>query len=43
MCGVLAAEYQTLPETMRSDVIRFFDDNQRWLVRVLKEGKADGR
>jgi len=42
MCGILAAEYQTLPETMRSEVIRFFDDNQKWLTRVLKEGKADG-
>ena len=42
MCGILAAEYQTLPDTMRSEVIRFFDDNQKWLVRVLKEGKADG-
>jgi TetR/AcrR family transcriptional repressor of nem operon len=42
MCGILAAEYQTLPETMRAEVIRFFDDNQKWLARVLKEGKADG-
>jgi TetR/AcrR family transcriptional repressor of nem operon len=42
MCGILAAEYQTLPETMRSEVIRFFDDNLKWLIRVLKDGKADG-
>jgi TetR/AcrR family transcriptional repressor of nem operon len=42
MCGILAAEYQTLPEAMRAEVIRFFDDNQRWLANVLKEGKADG-
>lgn len=38
MCGILAAEYQTLPEPMRAAVIRFFDDNQTWLVRVLEEG-----
>jgi TetR/AcrR family transcriptional repressor of nem operon len=42
MCGILAAEYQTLPETMQSEVIRFFDDNQKWLAHVLKAGKADG-
>jgi TetR/AcrR family transcriptional regulator, transcriptional repressor for nem operon len=42
MCGILAAEYQTLPEAMQSEVIRFFDENQRWLAGVLREGKAEG-
>jgi TetR/AcrR family transcriptional repressor of nem operon len=42
MCGILAAEYQTLPEPMRRAVIGFFDDNQRWLSGVLAEGRADG-
>ena len=41
MCGILAAEYQTLPKPMRSAVIRFFDDNQRWLADVLRQGQAD--
>ena len=41
MCGILAAEYQTLPDAMRSEVIRFFDENQKWLAKVLKEGKRD--
>jgi TetR/AcrR family transcriptional repressor of nem operon len=41
MCGILAAEYQTLPRPMRSAVIRFFDDNQAWLARVLAEGQTD--
>ena len=41
MCGVLAAEYQTLPKPMRTAVIRFFDDNQSWLAGVLKQGLAD--
>ena len=39
--GVLAAEYQTLPKPMRSAVIRFFDDNQRWLADVLTQGQRD--
>ena len=42
MCGILAAEYQTLPHAMQSEVVRFFDDNQAWLTKMLKEGKADG-
>ena len=41
MCGILAAEYQTLPEPMRAAVIRFFDENQRWLTDVLEQGLAD--
>jgi TetR/AcrR family transcriptional repressor of nem operon len=41
MCGILAAEYQTLPKPMRSAVIRFFDDNQLWLADVLAQGLAD--
>ncbi len=41
MCGVLAAEFQTLPKPMRSAVIGFFDDNQRWLADVLEQGRAD--
>ena len=43
MCGVLAAEYQTLPEPMRRAVIGFFDDNQRWLAGVLTQGQAKRR
>jgi TetR/AcrR family transcriptional regulator, transcriptional repressor for nem operon len=42
MCGVLAAEYPTLPPAMQSEVVRFFDENQRWLVKLLEEGQADG-
>lgn len=41
MCGILAAEYQTLPEQMRAAVIRFFDDNHAWLADVLAQGQAD--
>ncbi len=42
MCGILAAEYQTLPKPMRNEVIRFFDENQRWLADLLRQGHAQG-
>lgn len=42
MCGILAAEYQTLPQPMRRAVIDFFDENQRWLTQVIEEGRSDG-
>jgi TetR/AcrR family transcriptional repressor of nem operon len=42
LCGMLAAEYQTLPEPMRATVLRFFDDNEAWLVGLLELGRADG-
>ena len=41
MCGILAAEYQTLPKPMRTAVIGFFDENQRWLATVLAQGQAE--
>ena len=41
MCGVLAAEYQTLPAPMRRAVVAFFDDNQRWLADVLDQGRTE--
>jgi TetR/AcrR family transcriptional regulator, transcriptional repressor for nem operon len=41
MCGILAAEFETLPNTMRAEVIRFFDGNQKWLATVLTQGRAD--
>jgi TetR/AcrR family transcriptional repressor of nem operon len=42
MCGILAAEYETLPTPMRGAVISFFDENQKWLADVLAQGQADG-
>jgi TetR/AcrR family transcriptional regulator, transcriptional repressor for nem operon len=41
LCGMLAAEYQTLPEPMQDAVIGFFNDNETWLVGVLSQGQAD--
>ncbi len=42
LCGMLAAEYQTLPKPMRQKVIRFFDENEAWLTHVLEQGRRDG-
>jgi TetR/AcrR family transcriptional regulator, transcriptional repressor for nem operon len=41
LCGILAAEYETLPKPMRAAVIAFFDDNQLWLEGVLAQGAGD--
>ena len=42
LCGMLAAEYQTLPDAMRSAVVDFFDANHTWLARLLERGRAEG-
>ena len=42
LCGMLAAEYDTLPAPMRDAILRFFDDNEEWLTRVLEQGREDG-
>jgi TetR/AcrR family transcriptional repressor of nem operon len=42
LCGMLAADYATLPDPMRERVVRFFDDNEAWLARVLEEGREAG-
>jgi TetR/AcrR family transcriptional regulator, transcriptional repressor for nem operon len=42
LCGMLAAEYQTLPERMHGSVIRFFDHNLTWLAGVLADGQSNG-
>ena len=42
LCGMLAADYDTLPEPMRDAIIRFFDDNEAWLEDVFEQGQAEG-
>jgi TetR/AcrR family transcriptional repressor of nem operon len=42
LCGMLAAEYQTLPQRMRDAVIHFFDANEAWLQRVVEQGQHEG-
>jgi TetR/AcrR family transcriptional repressor of nem operon len=43
LCGMLAAEYATLPKPMKAELKHFFDENERWLVAVLEEGQATSR
>jgi TetR/AcrR family transcriptional regulator, transcriptional repressor for nem operon len=42
LCGMLAADYDTLPPPMRDAVVRFFDENEAWLTRVLEQGAEEG-
>ena len=42
LCGILAAEYETLPQAMRDSVIRFFGDNEAWVQRVIEQGLKEG-
>ena len=43
LCGMLAAEYATLPAPVCDEVLRFFDANEAWLVAVLEDGRRDGQ
>jgi len=40
LCGMLAAEYTTLPKPMKAELKEFFDENERWLMAVLEQGRA---
>lgn len=42
LCGMIAAEYQTLPQAMQTIVVQFFVDNEIWLARVLEQGTSEG-
>jgi len=42
LCGMLAAEYHTLPVAMQASVLSFFADNEAWLTQVLERGSAEG-
>lgn len=42
LCGMLAAEYTTLPAPMQDAIRAFFDANERWLSRLLEAGRQDG-
>ncbi|HVZ36454.1 MAG TPA: TetR/AcrR family transcriptional regulator [Polyangiaceae bacterium] len=39
LCGMLAAEFLTLPKGMREGVRRFFDANEQWLTQTLDKGR----
>jgi TetR/AcrR family transcriptional repressor of nem operon len=42
LCGMLAAEYATLPKAMKEEMRHFFDENEHWLTRVLEAGRDSG-
>ena len=37
LCGMLAAEYRTLPEALQKEIRRFFDINETWLAGFSAE------
>lgn len=41
LCGMLAAEYTTLPKSMKAELKSFFDDNEQWLTGVLEKGRRE--
>jgi TetR/AcrR family transcriptional regulator, transcriptional repressor for nem operon len=42
LCGMLAAEYRTLPEPLQQAVSAFFVTNNGWLCAVVEQGADDG-
>jgi TetR/AcrR family transcriptional repressor of nem operon len=42
LCGMLAAEYETLSANMQATVADFFKKNEKWLADVLRLGRDDG-
>lgn len=42
MCGMLAAEYETLPSSMQQALRAFFDANEEWLGDRLAAGRRSG-
>lgn len=42
LCGVLASDAATLPPEVRAEVRAFFAETERWLTRVLEDGRGGG-
>jgi TetR/AcrR family transcriptional regulator, transcriptional repressor for nem operon len=42
LCGMVAAEYATLPPPMQEALRLFFEFNEGWLARVLEQGSHEG-
>lgn len=42
LCGMLAAEYATLPEPMQHALRTFFAINEGWVARLLEDGQREG-
>jgi TetR/AcrR family transcriptional repressor of nem operon len=41
MCGMLAADFEALPKSVRVEVAAFFEDNEMWLTNLLERGRED--
>jgi TetR/AcrR family transcriptional repressor of nem operon len=42
LCGMMAADIATLPRSVRAEIRRFFDENEAWLIRVIRAGQKSG-
>jgi TetR/AcrR family transcriptional repressor of nem operon len=42
LCGMLTAEFMTLPSSMQAALDRFFTLTEGWLAAVLEQGRRDG-
>jgi TetR/AcrR family transcriptional repressor of nem operon len=42
LCGMLAAEFDTLSVGMQDAVLLFFEENEAWLAEVLEQGRVTG-
>ena len=42
LCGMLAAEFETLPKAMQTALESYFALNERWLAAVLEQGRGNG-
>ena len=42
LCGMLAADYPTLPPAMQEAVRAFFEMNRLWVAGVFERGRLDG-
>ncbi len=42
LCGMVAAEYATLPVAMQGALRVFFELNERWLAQLLEQGQRAG-
>ena len=42
LCGMLSSDFATLPKAMRRELAAFFQANEKWLTRVIEEGRGAG-
>ena len=42
LCGMLAADFATLPRPLRSSLQSFFEANERWFAVALEAGCRPG-